>query len=179
MNKFRIHLIGREETEEQEISVTSPALNFEDTQQQGGGETGRQGTFWRHRGQWRGHGGGWGRIIRTWTKIAPEPQKERESIQKHFWVQNQKAIRRERGRRVGDWEVLVSKLTQLVKMLSHSSSCFPRHFFHLSPQTMNSASSPNWKSWGIKTEEGLRQRKTCLMRKDWYIPFHNQWNTGE
>lgn len=50
-NKFRIHLIGRGETEEQEISVTSPALDFEDTQQQGGGETGGQGIFWWHRGQ--------------------------------------------------------------------------------------------------------------------------------
>lgn len=89
INKFRIHPIGSEEREEQEVSVMSPELDFKDIQWQGGGEMGGWGTFWGHRGQLRGHGGRWGRTIRTWTSTAPEPRKERELAWNIFDVESE------------------------------------------------------------------------------------------
>ena len=40
MNKFRIHPTDSKERDEQEVSVMSPELDFNDIQWQGGGEMG-------------------------------------------------------------------------------------------------------------------------------------------
>lgn len=41
LNKLRIHPTGSKERDEQDLSVTSPELDFKDIQWQGGGDLGR------------------------------------------------------------------------------------------------------------------------------------------